>query len=92
MGPFFITFYYNNSRKELMMNNANSNETKAQHIVACCAPISGRRAIFWGGVLVLLGAFGLLSIWMPAQQLGRFVLPAFFLLWGGALLVGARKA
>ncbi len=74
------------------MNNDNSIPSKGNISGVCCAPFSARRTVFWGAALVLLGALGLLSIVFPLQPLGRVILPAFLLLWGGALLLGARKA
>jgi hypothetical protein len=73
------------------MNANPANLSDGQSAGVCCAPRSGRRSIFWGSLLLLLGGFGLLSILFPDQQLGRVLGPAFLLLWGGALLLGARR-
>ncbi|MGB7538755.1 MAG: hypothetical protein WBM17_09465 [Anaerolineales bacterium] len=74
------------------MNSHNSIPNRENNSGICCAAFSTRRAVFWGSVLVLLGVLGLLSVLSPSLQLGRVVLPAFLLLWGGVLLFGARNA
>ncbi len=74
------------------MNSDNFLPSKGNISGVCCAPFSARRTVFWGAALVLLGALGLLSILYPVLPVGRVILPAFLLLWGGALLLGARKA
>jgi hypothetical protein len=79
------------SMKEMNMNTVNPDPSQRQYLAVCCAPISGRRMLFWGSVLLLLGGLGLMSILFPAQQLGRVILPVFLLMWGGALLLGARR-
>ncbi len=73
------------------MNSDNSIPSKGNISGVCCAPFSARRTVFWGAVLVILGALGLLSVLFPSQQLGRVILPAILLLWGGMLLLGACK-
>ncbi len=73
------------------MNSDNSIPSKGNISGVCCAPFSNRRTVFGGKVLVILGALGLLSVLFPAQQLGRVILPVILLLWGGMLLLGARK-
>jgi hypothetical protein len=73
------------------MNTHPVNPANPQSGAVCCGPLSARRAAFWGSVLLLLGGLGLLSVLFPAQPLGRFILPAFLLLWGGGLLLGTRR-
>lgn len=73
------------------MNTKSEDETKVQYVAVCCPPCTSRMA-FWGIFLVLLGASGLLSALMPLQQLGRYILPAFLLLWGGYLLFAWLRA
>jgi len=73
------------------MNTKSENETKMQFVAVCCAPSTGWKA-FWGIFLVLLGALGLLSTFMPLQHLGHYLLPAFLLLWGGYLLYAWLRA
>ncbi len=72
------------------MDTQNNNETKVQYVPVCCAPGSGWAA-FWVILLILLGGLGLLSTFVPAQHLGRYILPAFLLLWGGYLLLNLRQ-
>jgi len=71
------------------MDNPNSNDRNTVYIYGCCAPGTGR-AVFWGIALVLLGGLGLLSAFVPFQHLGRYILPAFLLLWGGYILFSRR--
>ena len=71
------------------MDSQDRSESKAQYVAVCCCPGAGR-ATFWGILLVLFGALGLLSIVLPSVNLGRYLLPAFLILWGTYLLFGRR--
>ena len=73
------------------MNTNSEDETKVKYVAVCCPPGTSWTA-FWGIFLVLLGALGLLTSFMPLQQLGRYILPAFLLLWGGYLLFAWLRA
>ena len=74
------------------MNTENSAESRNQVVPVCCGPISNRRALFWGGILIVLGAALLLDLLLPLQHFGRFILPAFLMLWGAAILLARPKA
>jgi len=71
------------------MNNTDMKETKV--VLTCCGIDSGKWMMFWGILLILLGALGLLSTLWPTQHLGQFLLPGFLLLWGGMLLFSPRR-
>ena len=68
------------------MNTQNINEDKVRYVAACCGPNGAWRSAFWGSVLILLGGLGLLSTFVPLQNVGRSVLPALLVLWGGFIL------
>ncbi len=73
------------------MNTQDKNETNVQYLAVCCCGPNTRRAIFWGIVLILLGGLGLLSTFVPLQHLGKYILPAFLLLWGSYILWDRRR-
>ena len=71
------------------MDNPNVNDSKTVYVYGCCAPGTGQ-AVFWGIVLILLGGLGLISAFAPLQHLGRYILPAFLVLWGIDILFSRR--
>lgn len=74
------------------MNTEKDLENKMQVVAVCCGACRGWRAAYWGIVLVLLGGLGLLSAFVPLQDLGRIIFPALLVLWGGYILLGIRRA
>lgn len=73
------------------MDTPNSNDTKIKVVSVCCAPSAGWAA-FWGILLITLGGLGLLSTVVPLQSIGRYILPALLVLWGGTILFNLRQA
>ncbi len=72
------------------MDTRNENGNKVQYVGVCCGS-SIWSAAFWGILLVILGGLGLLSNVLPFQQLARYIVPGFFVLWGGYILLRLRQ-
>ncbi len=67
------------------MNVQESNPNPMVVVNGCC-PNCARSAAFWGIVLIIFSGLGLLSAFVPQLNVGRYLLPAFFLAWGIYLL------
>ncbi len=72
------------------MDNSNANKSKTEYVAVCCTP-SAWWAAFWGIVLISLGGLSLLGTVIPLQHVGRYILPAILILWGGAILLNLRQ-
>ncbi len=74
------------------MNTETSRENKASYVAGCCGVCAPWQAVLWGIVLIGLGGLGLASVFVPIPlALGRLILPALLVLWGGFCLFNARR-
>ncbi len=74
------------------MNTGTSREDKVTYVATCCGPCVPWQAVFWGIVLIGLGGLGLASVIVPIPlAIGRLILPALLVLWGGFCLFSARR-
>lgn len=57
-----------------------SGDLEQRSAVVCCGGQSQR---FWGVVLLIFGAILLLGTQVPLVGFGKYLFPAFLLVWGG---------
>ncbi len=74
------------------MNTTDVNKTNQEVVAMCCCCAPSRVwAAFWGIVLISLGGLSLVNTVIPLQNVGRYILPAFLILWGGFILFNLRR-
>jgi hypothetical protein len=62
------------------------------YVGGCCWPLSDRGgALFWGVGLVGLGVIWLVANTIGLENWGEWVVPALFVAWGGAMLIGVAS-
>jgi hypothetical protein len=73
------------------MSTTNLPEQQSSSERNCCGQTRRSRSGFWGIFLILLGATIFLSNFVPFQHFGRYVFPAFLIVWGAYVLIGLRR-
>lgn len=75
------------------MNEQRDRQVVERHYISnCCWPFSdGGGALFWGAALLVLGGTWLAANTFGLENWGEWLVPALFVAWGAAILVGAAS-